>query len=88
MNYNWNEIDINNLVLRKREKWTLIWLQVAIKNPKYLHYSELYIVSEDSMRFLTFLFVELYFEACIIGSYHKIGSFRDCYPKNYLKGLI
>lgn len=36
MNYDWNEIEINNLEMRKREKWTLIWPQVAIKNSKYL----------------------------------------------------
>lgn len=36
MNYNWNKIEINNLGMRKPEKWTLIWLQVAIKNSKYL----------------------------------------------------
>lgn len=36
MNYDWNEMEINNLEMRKREKWTLIWLQVAIKNSKYL----------------------------------------------------
>lgn len=73
MNNNQNEKEINNLGMRKREKWTLIWPQVAIKNPKHL-YSGLYIVSDCSMRFLTFQFVDLYFEACIIGVYHKIES--------------
>lgn len=72
MNYNWNEIGINNLGVRKREKWTLIWPQVAIKNPKYLFYRRLYIVSEGSVKLLTFLFIDIYFEACIIGNCHKI----------------
>lgn len=85
MNYNWNEIGINNLGMRKREKWTLIWTQVAIKYPKYLFYSRLYIVSEGSVKLLTFLFIDFYFEACVIGNCHKITSFRGWYSKNYLK---
>ena len=31
MNYNRNEIEINNLGMRKREKWILIWPQATIK---------------------------------------------------------
>lgn len=54
MNYNWNKIEINNLGMRKPEKWTLIWLQVAIKNSKYL-------LSTSSYKWNCAVFVFLWF---------------------------